>query len=174
MEFLSSFIGRSNQALNEERMRRILIATEMLNRFAPAWQNLYENTHISMPENALVQYSRYQPWGRQADAELDMTKYSVVRSTLQAFNLNREGRWSGLYYDLSSKQWVVTYQLPVDYQGRHLGTPSHDIQLEDIFARLIEIFNISSTTLVPVRRLRTCYFWLMSTFSNPTTTLTAT
>lgn len=135
---LSSFVGRSDAPLNEERMRRISLAVEVLHRFGPAWKDFYENTHISMPENALVQYSRYQPWGRQAAADLDMTRYAVVRSTLQAHNPNREGSWTGLYYDLSSRQWVVTYQQPIDYQGKHIGTPSHDIQLEKIFARLID------------------------------------
>ena len=137
---MSSFIGRSDAPLDEERKRRISIAVELLQRFAAAWQELYENTHISMPENALVQYSRNQPWGRQADHNLDMTRYAVVRSTLQAYNPERIGRWTGLYYDLSSQQWVVTYQQPVDKDGVHLGTPSHDVQLADIFARLIDSF----------------------------------
>ncbi|RUO36634.1 GGDEF domain-containing protein [Aliidiomarina sanyensis] len=138
LQSLSSFIGRSDVPLDEERMRRIVIATQLLHRFAPAWQRFYENTHISMPENALIQYSVTQPWGRQARHDLIMTDYSVVRSTLQSENPERLGAWTGLYYDLSSEQWVITYQKPIDSKGKHLGTPSHDVSLASIIDRLIE------------------------------------
>lgn len=145
---LSVFAGQSQYALTDERKMRIVVALKVVHRLAPSWQQLYENTHISMPENVIVHYSLNHPWGRQARADLDITRYAVVRSTLQSENPERQGAWTGLYYDLSSEQWVITYQIPVDFDGRHLGTPSHDVSLEDMLNRLIDSHESAATHVV--------------------------
>ncbi|WP_194755511.1 sensor domain-containing diguanylate cyclase [Aliidiomarina indica] len=145
---LSVFVGDSSAPLDHERKMRIVVALKVVHRLAPSWQQLYENTHISMPENALIHYSLNHPWGRQARHDLDMTQYAVVRSTLQSANPEREGAWTGLYFDLSSNQWVITYQVPVDLDGRHLGTPSHDVNLDDMLKRLIDSHDSKATHLV--------------------------
>ena len=43
--------------------------------------------------------------------------------------------WTGLYYDETANYWTITYEVPVDYQGRHLFNPSFDVNLEAIMNR---------------------------------------
>lgn len=150
---LSAFIGRppgdsSRAGRSAELKARIVIAERLLQRFGPGWANHYENTHISMPENVLALYSEHSAWGSLARADLDITEHEVVRSTLQSENPERHGDWTGLYYDLSAEQWVITYQLPVDLDGRHLGSASHDVLLTSVLERLVASENSAVSHLV--------------------------
>ena len=56
---------------------------------------------------------------------------------LQSENPERRPVWTALYYDLTAEQWVVTYEVPVDLDGRHLVNPSFDVLLNDMMDRLI-------------------------------------
>lgn len=134
---LTGFLGRYEQPYNDELKARVVLASETLAAFAPAWQNDFANTHITMPENILLHYSPNKPWGLLADSQLDIRRGAVVAATLQANNPARLPAWTGLYYDLSANYWAVTYQHPVDFNGQHLITPSHDLYLSQIIARLI-------------------------------------
>lgn len=85
-----------------------------------------------MPENALIMYSQHSAWGRIADEDLIMTDYSVLRSSLQSQNPERTPNWTGLYYDASADVWTITYQRPVDQNGRHLANASFDVELDKL------------------------------------------
>lgn len=133
----TGFIGRQRPELDAELRRRIVISTDLVAELGPAWGNPFANLHASLPEDVLVNYWPGVPWGLDADPALDMTSGAVIAATLKANNPSREAVWSGLYFDLTARQWMVTVQLPVDgADGRHLVNPSHDILLDDILARL--------------------------------------
>lgn len=134
---LSAFIGPWSQPRDEELQARIMLALELLNQLGPAWQHRFANTHVTMPENVLLNYWPESAWGLLARADLDITAYAVVGSTLQANNPQRIPNWTGLYFDESAGHWVITYQRPVDYQGRHLITPSHDVYVDDVMNALV-------------------------------------
>lgn len=137
-QHLSAFAGPRNQPIDTELKSRMVIALETLAQYGPAWQQLVANTHISMPENVLLIYSQDSDWGLVASPKLDITEYAVVRSTLQQYNPDREANWTGLYFDESAREWVITYQRPTDLQGRHLISASHDLYLTDVIERLVE------------------------------------
>lgn len=134
---LSTFVGPWSQPRDHELQARIMLALELLNQLGPAWQHQFANTHVSFPENVLMTYWPESAWGLLARPDLDITAYSVVGSTLQANNPDRSPNWTGLYFDESAGHWVITYQRPVDYQGRHLLTPSHDIYVDDVMSALV-------------------------------------
>lgn len=133
----TGFLGADVAAPGADLRRRLVIATDLVALYGPAWREPFANLHASLPENALVAYWPGVPWGLDARADLDVTAGAVVAATLPANNPRRELVWSGLYYDLTARQWTVTVQLPVDDEdGRHLVNPSHDILLDEILARL--------------------------------------
>lgn len=133
---MSAFIGKSEQPLDDERKARIIAATLTLNELGPAWSNSVSNSHLSMPENALVLYSQHSAWGRLADKDLIMTNYSVLKSSLQSNNPAREPNWTGLYYDRSANLWTITYQRPIDLAGQHLANASFDVELTQLLEDL--------------------------------------
>lgn len=133
----TGFVGASVGEPDADLRRRLVIATDLVALYGPAWGEPFANLHASLPENALVINWPGVPWGLDARADLDVTAGAVVAATLPANNPLREPVWSGLYFDLTAEQWTVTVQLPVDAEnGRHLVNPSHDIALDDILARL--------------------------------------
>lgn len=136
-EHVTAFVGPRSESISDELKGRITIAQYVLNELAPAWQEQVKNTHISMPENIILLHSPTQPWGLLAAPDLVITDFSVVQSTLKEYNPDRQPGWTGLYYDLSAGFWTITYQQPVDYQGRHLINASHDIALSAIIERMI-------------------------------------
>lgn len=135
-QHISGFIGPWPASRDDEFRVRVALTLELLNQLGPAWQHDFANTHVTLPENTLINYWPNNPWGLLARADLDMTAYSTVQATLQEYNPQRTPVWTGLYYDESAGHWVITYQRPVDFEGRHLITPSHDIYLDEVMASL--------------------------------------
>lgn len=136
-EGVSAFVGPREGAPGSELKQRIVIAQYVLAQLGPAWSRTVTNSHISLPENVLLMYSRDDPWGLLADPGLVITDFDTVRSTLQTENPQRTPLWSGLYYDLSARFWAITYQLPVDFEGQHLANASFDISLDTMLRQLV-------------------------------------
>jgi diguanylate cyclase (GGDEF)-like protein len=129
---MSVFVGPRPSPLDDELRARLMISVRTLNDLGPAWQELVTNSHLSMPENALALYSMKQAWGRLAAADLVMTDFSTLKSTLQSENPQRKPNWTGLYKDHSAGFWTITYQRPVDLNGQHLVNASFDVSLEQL------------------------------------------
>lgn len=134
---ISGFIGRRRPPLTDELRRRLVLAYQLVAEFGPGWTGDFANLHASLPENALVIHWPEAPWGLDAAADLDMTAGSVIRSTLQSHNPERSPVWTGLYYDETASDWTVTYQRPIDLDGRHLINPSLDVRLSELIARVV-------------------------------------
>lgn len=133
---VSVFVGPRKQPLNDELRARLVISVRTLNDLGPAWQDQVTNTHLSLPENALALYSTTQAWGRLAAADLVMTDFSTLKSTLQSENPERTPNWTGLYKDHSAGYWTITYQRPVDLHGKHLVNASFDVSLAQLTREL--------------------------------------
>lgn len=129
---VSGFIARDRPPLTEELQRRLILTYETVARFGPGGSADFANVHASLPENALIMYWPQVPWGLNAAGDLNMTDGSVLQSTLQAYNPDRRSVWTGLYYDATAANWTITYQKPVDRDGRHLFTPSMDVSLTNL------------------------------------------
>lgn len=134
---LSGFIGANLQNMTDELKRRLALSYHLLAEYGPAWHSRFINTTISMPENAMVMFWPDFPWGREVAADLDITAYSVVKSTLISQNPRRHPVWTPLYHDHTANAWMVTYQLPIDFQGRHLINAGHDVLVGDLMDRLL-------------------------------------
>ena len=133
---VTSFIGNNQPLDSTDLRRRLLIAYILVNRYGPAW---YPEgvLHVTYPENAIMVYYPEDPWGLQAKPDLPMNELGTIKATLQSVNPERKPVWTGLYYDETVNKWTITYEIPVDHQGRHLFNPSLDVHLEAIMERLI-------------------------------------
>ena len=129
---MSVFVGPRPTPLDDELRARLVISVRTLNDLGPAWEGQVTNSHLSLPENALALYSREQAWGRLAAADLVMTDFSTLKSTLQSENPERTPNWTGLYKDHSGGYWTITHQRPVDLNGKHLVNASFDVSLAQL------------------------------------------
>ena len=135
---VSGFVSRDRPPLTRDLERRLLLSYQTVAKFGPGASIDFTNVHASLPENALVIHWPDVPWGLDAASDLNMTEGSVLRSTLQAYNPDREPVWTGLYFDATASNWTITYQKPVDWQGRHLFTPSVDVSLSDLIGDVVD------------------------------------
>lgn len=145
---LTGFMGRNHADLTPELKRRMVLTAQLLAEFGPAWQGNFVNTHASFPENVLLNYWPGTAWGLQARADLNMVGASVIQSTLMVENPDRRPIWTPLYHDHTANGWMVTYQLPVDHDGRHLINASHDVLLNELMDRLITDHLPGSTNFI--------------------------
>ncbi|HYC05117.1 MAG TPA: ATP-binding protein [Azospirillaceae bacterium] len=147
----SAFLGGHGPVVEPELRRRLVLTYELVSGFGPAWLNRFANLHASLPENALVIHWPAEAWGLTAKHDLRMVDLSVIRATLMAQNPERRPVWSPLYFDETAGHWTITYQLPVDHQGRHLINVSFDILLDEMVARLVarEASGAATAILMP-------------------------
>ncbi len=135
---MSSFIGNNQTVEDTDFQRRLILANKVLARLGPAWVNRFANVHVAYPENAITLFYPAEPWGLIAKADLPMNELGVIRAVNKKENPERKAIWSGLYYDETAQEWMVTYMNPLDEGDRHLITPAHDIYLSELMDRLIE------------------------------------
>lgn len=138
---MSAFIGNNQPLDNAELQRRVVLAYKTLAKLGPAWSKQYPNLSTSFPENIGILFYPLEPWGLQADANLRMNELGVFKSVMPEWNPQRQAVWTGLYYDVTAQEWVVTYMKPIDYQGRYLLSAGHDI----FFTSMIERLNENNT-----------------------------
>jgi two-component system NtrC family sensor kinase len=93
---------------------------------------------VMLPEGAIV---GYWPGGATYFQDLEPT-FSILE--LEYFTLGlprnnpqRQPAWTGIFEDVPSKTWMVTVVTPVDVDGRHIGTISHDVLLDELMSRTI-------------------------------------
>lgn len=136
-EGLTSFVGNNQPVDDADLQRRLVLSSRLLAQLGPAWINRFENVHVTFPENAIVVYAPGTPWGLEAAPDLPMNELGVIRSMQQSENPERNSGWSGLYFDETAGEWALTYQVPLDLDGRHLINPSHDVSLTGIMEKLV-------------------------------------
>lgn len=135
-EALSGFVSNVETDLSADHKRRLVLSLRLLAQLGPAWDKDFVNTAVSTPENGMVLYWPGIPWGLQARADLVPTSGSVIRATFPEENPDRTEVWTGLYHDHTAQQWMITYEMPIDDQGRHLVNIGHDVPLDDLLERL--------------------------------------
>ncbi|EMD81628.1 response regulator [Pacificimonas flava] len=128
----TGFVARNQPPLTPELQRRLILAYETVAEFGPGASTDFANVHATLPENALIMHWPNEPWGLKASSDLDMTAKSVVQATLQSNNPSRRPVWTGLYFDATAANWTITFERPLDWQGRHLINPSVDVSVTDL------------------------------------------
>ncbi len=116
--------------------RRILAARDVLAQYGPAFQVRFTNTYIGMPENALVVYWADRPtWCRDAEPTFTFTSYELFTNSQPEHNPERKTTYTGVFADEVYQDWMVSVSAPLDMDGRHVATVSHDVLLKEMIDR---------------------------------------
>ena len=135
---VTAFVGANQPVTDPDFRRRLLVAWDLVARFAPMLAPDGLHLHATFPENALVIWHPTFPWGLEARADLRMNEHSTIGDTLVTANPERRPVWSGVYIDRTQDAWVLSHLVPLDHQGRHLVNASVDISLEAMSSQLLE------------------------------------
>ncbi len=134
---MSGFVGNNQSVDDPDFRRRLVLSYRVASRLGPAFQTRFENTHVSFPENGIILFWPEEPWGLMAEPDLPMNELGTIAATLEENNPEREPVWTGLYFDETAQNWTITYEVPLDYEGRHLINPSHDVPLTELIERMV-------------------------------------
>ncbi len=132
---ITGFIG-SDAPQSSEFYNKLLLTYELLDRYGDAWTMDYANLYVSMPDNVNLVYWPGVPWGDQAESDLDVNTEEWVYVANPTNNPDRLSAWTGLYYDQTADEWMVSLATPVDRGGEHLINVGHDILLNTLFERV--------------------------------------
>ncbi|MFT4929087.1 MAG: hypothetical protein ACI8WB_005217, partial [Phenylobacterium sp.] len=134
--YTSSYLG-SNAPIDDQAFRnRLIRAYQLIDRFGPAWINHFANIYVSMPENGVINYWPGVDWGANAISTLDVNDEEWVYVANKTNNPERASVWTGLYYDQTADEWMVSCITPVDQQDRQLLSIGHDYLLNKLFERV--------------------------------------
>lgn len=137
--WISGFIGKGTPVTSNEFRNRALLSYDLVDQFAHAWSNRFANTYVSLPEGVNIVYWPYLNWAVGANSDLDIPKEEWVYIANKEHNPERKSVWTGLYYDQTADEWMVSCETPVDDEnGQHLINIGHDILLNSVFQRVFD------------------------------------
>jgi signal transduction histidine kinase len=124
--------------LDTELRRRILAAYDVAAQYGPAFAGRFTNTYITLAEGPVFSYWPERPnWALEVPADYPTLGYEYYTVSLPEKNPQRRTAWSGVFMDPTSKSWMVTVTTPLDGNGRHVASFSHDVLLDELMARSI-------------------------------------
>jgi two-component system NtrC family sensor kinase len=124
--------------LDTELRRRILAAHDVVAQYGPAFHVRFTDTYITLAEGPVITYWPVRPnWALEVSADDPTTEYEYYTMTTPEKNPGRRTVWTGSYLYPPVQSWLVTVNTPVDIDGRHVGSFSHDIWVDELMARSI-------------------------------------
>jgi C4-dicarboxylate-specific signal transduction histidine kinase len=124
--------------VDAELRRRILAAHDVLAQYGPAFHTRFMNTFITLPEGPNIVYWPEGPTYCQDAAPTEsITAQEFFPPSRPENNPQRRTTWSGAYVEPISKSWMVTVSTPLDVEGRHVATVSHDVLLKELMDRTL-------------------------------------
>ena len=130
--YISAYIGQDAPQTNEF-LNKLILSYELVDRYGEAWSMEYANLYVSMPDNVNLVYWPEVNWGQYAEADLDVNKEEWVYVANHQNNPERDQVWTGLYYDQTADEWMVSLVSPVYQEDEHLINIGHDILLNKLF-----------------------------------------
>jgi len=118
--------------------RRLLASYDVLTWYAPAFHTRLADTFITLPEGPIVIYWPERPtWVHDAEPTTSLLSQAYFPISLPENNPRRQTAWSVVYTDDVSGKSMSTVTTPLDLDGRHVASISHDVMLEELMTRTI-------------------------------------
>lgn len=134
--YISGYVGEGVD-IDPVMRSRLLLAYDMIDRYAEGWAHRFPTLYATMPENVILIYWPLLAWGLETDATLDIKKEEWGYISSPEHNPSRESAWTGLFYDVPAEHWMVSLKTPVELNGETLLDIGHDILLNDVFERVV-------------------------------------
>ncbi|QRO02892.1 HAMP domain-containing protein [Archangium violaceum] len=124
--------------LDTELRRRILAAYEVITQYGPAFTARFTDTYVTLVEGPVITFWLTRPnWALELPTDDPTLEYEYYTITTPAKNPLRHTAWTGNYLYSPTQNWLVTANTPLDMDGRHVASFSHDILLDELLTRSI-------------------------------------
>lgn len=125
-------------AMTPDIEHRLGVIVPFVEQFGAAYRQQFADTYVTIPENGMALLWPGTDWGNEAPADLDMRKEEYIAVASPAQNPGREVAWTGMYYDVAGKVWMVSVEAPLDLDGRWVATAGHDLLLDELLERAVK------------------------------------
>ncbi|QRK13930.1 HAMP domain-containing protein [Archangium violaceum] len=124
--------------VDTDMRRRILASYDVVSWYGPAFYVRFTNTAVTLPEGGLVLYwPENSTWCMEAEPDFRITDFTHFTISLPQNDPERKTIWSGVYQDPVSNEPMASIATPLDQEGRHIATLSHDVLLKELMSRTI-------------------------------------
>lgn len=134
--------------VTQEIQRRMGIAYDLILKYGPAWNTRFMNLWFVGPEKVSLIYWPEIPWDRNISADHNWKNDEWFSKTNMENNPSRNLVWTGLYFDSLAGHWIISVALPVDVDGKHIGTIGTDLECGDFFNRNLSDSMVSSYSII--------------------------
>ncbi len=118
--------------------RRLVAAYDVVAQYGPAFHVRFTNTGVMLQEGVLVGYwPEGATWFQDVEAAFSLLELEYFTGAQPAKNPRRASFWTGVFEDAPSQTWMVTVATPLDMDGRHVATISHDVLLNELMSRTL-------------------------------------
>ncbi len=137
VNFPNSFIGK-NIKIDRKDKQILLTAYKLVNSYGHAWNNRFACTYFITANNSLVGYWKGMPWAMQAKSDLNVNQEEYYYTADAQHNPQRKSVFTGLYYDMTANDWMVSALNPAyDSNNNLIGVAGQDIVLSDLMKNTI-------------------------------------
>lgn len=133
---ITAYIGANAPIEHGDFRKKLLLAYTLVDHFGTAWTKQFANLYVSMPENVNIVYWPGVRWADNATSKLNVLSEEWVYITTQKNNPERKSVWTGLYYDPTALEWMVSLETPIDITPTNTLNIGHDILLNALFGRV--------------------------------------
>lgn len=125
-------------AVTPQIEKNVVILNKLLKRFGHSWSANFTNVWAAGIEDYGATYWPSRPTALSnlpIDHSFLNQEYMVIG--LPENNPRGERRWSGPYFDIMSKDWMISLNRPIYFQGKYILSVGMDILLNDFHDRAI-------------------------------------
>jgi len=124
--------------LDTDVRRRILAVHDVVSQYGPAFAVRFTDTYFTLAEGPCITFWPTRPdWAAALPTDDPTLEYEYFTITTPEKNPERRTAWTGSYLYSPTQSWLVTANTPLDMDGRHVGSFSHDISLDELMTRSI-------------------------------------
>ena len=121
-----------------EYRRWLLAAHDVLAQYGPAFHARFTDTYITLPGGGLILFWPERPtWCQEAEPGMPITTFPFFTVSTPENNPKRRTAWTAIFADPVANAWMVSVSTPVDVEGRHAATISHDILIGELISRTV-------------------------------------
>lgn len=133
---ITAYVGANAPIKDIDFRKKLLLAYTLVDHFGVAWTRQFANLYVSMPENVNIVYWPGVRWADNATSKLNVVSEEWVYITTNKNNPERKSVWTGLYYDPTALEWMVSLETPIDITATNTLNVGHDILLNALFDRV--------------------------------------
>ena len=131
------FIKKNTSVTREIKVNNV-VGFDLVSQYGSAWQSRYTSVWLILENSGVITYAQNNPaFTYSVDPNFDdrIQDYYLISKVNQ--NPLRKGVWTNTYFDSNINEWMISYVMPIDIDGKHMGSVGIDLSIDQILQRVL-------------------------------------